>query len=192
MVLGILLLALQMFGLAMVIIGSRNNNVTAKWCSTLFTKALAVESGCELYTVTASFSQGVGCITLKGYEQYTWLKASIIIISLSLAFQVFDLVILLLVRGTTRWRGAKMKRPWFTMFAGNIVLLVLIIVGVFQCQQLPKKVDQSVTVYEFEKTLNEGVTCIAHLTPYGVRGAVIGWTDGFLQSWGDTYSPKTY
>ncbi|KIL93689.1 hypothetical protein FAVG1_02249 [Fusarium avenaceum] len=191
-ILGIVLLALQMFGLAMVIIGSRNNNVTAKWCSTLFTKALAVESGCELYTVTASFSQGVGCITLKGYEQYTWLKASIIIISLSLAFQVFDLVILLLVRGTTRWRGAKMKRPWFTMFAGNIVLLVLIIVGVFQCQQLPKKVDQSVTVYEFQKALNESVTCIAHLTPYGVRGAVIGWTDGFLQSWGDTYSPKTY
>jgi hypothetical protein len=78
------------------------------------------------------------------------------------------------------------------MFAGNIVLLVLIIVGVFQCQQLPKKVDQSVTVYEFQKALNESVTCIAHLTPYGVRGAVIGWTDGFLQSWGDTYSPKTY
>ncbi|KAH6887614.1 hypothetical protein B0T10DRAFT_562826 [Thelonectria olida] len=192
LVLGLLLLGIQVFGLAMAIAGSRNKNITAKWCSTLFTRGLAVESGCELYDVTPSYSQGIGCIKLKGYEQYTWLKASIIIISLSLAFQIFDLAILILVRGTTRWRGAKMKRPWFTMFAGNIVLLVLIIVGVFQCQHLPRNVDKNVTVYEHNKALNESYTCVAHLTPYGVRGAVIGWTDGFLTSWGDTYSPKSY
>ncbi|KAF4426504.1 hypothetical protein F53441_14127 [Fusarium austroafricanum] len=191
-VFGILLLVLQMFGLAMAIIGSQDDNVTADWCSTLFTRGLAVESGCQIYNVTASYSQGIGCITLKGYEQYTWLKGSIIIISFSLAFQVFDLVILLLVRSTTRWRGARMKRPWFTMFTGNIVLLVLIIVGVFQCQRLPNHVDQSVTVYEHIESLNQSVACVAHLTPYGVRGAVIGWTDGFLESWGDTYIPKSY
>ncbi|KAF9774616.1 hypothetical protein IL306_007339 [Fusarium sp. DS 682] len=189
-VLGILLLVLQLFGLAKAVIGSHDENVTADWCSTLFTRGLAVASGCKIYEVKASYSQGIGCITLKGYEQYTWLQASIIIISLSLAFQVFDLVILLLVRGTTRWRGAKMKRPWFTMFSGNIVLLVLIIVGVFQCQRLPKDIDQNVTVFEHIEGLNESFACIAHLTPYGVRGAVIGWTDGFLESWGDTYSPK--
>ncbi|KAH7231047.1 hypothetical protein BKA59DRAFT_488761 [Fusarium tricinctum] len=190
--LGILLLAIQIFGLAMAAIGSQNKNVTADWCTTQFTRALAVESGCQLYNVTASSSQGIGCITLKGYEQYTWLTASIIIISLSLVFEVFDLVILLLVRGTKRWRGAKMKRPWFTMFSGNIVLLVLIIVGVFQCQHLPRKIDQSVTVFEYQKGLEQNVTCIARLTPYGVRGAIIGWTDGFLKSWGETYSPKSY
>ncbi|KAG4266784.1 hypothetical protein FPRO04_13079 [Fusarium proliferatum] len=190
--LGILLLVIQVFGLAMAAIGSQNKNVTADWCSTQFTRALAVESGCELYNVTASSSQGIGCITLKGYEQYTWLTTSIIIISLSLIFEVFDLVILSLVRGTTRWRGVKMKRPWFTMFSGNIVLLVLIIVGVFQCQHLPKKIDQSVTVFEYHKELGQIVTSIARLTPYGVRGAVIGWTDGFLQSWGETYTPKSY
>ncbi|KAH7159256.1 hypothetical protein DER46DRAFT_536143 [Fusarium sp. MPI-SDFR-AT-0072] len=189
-VLGIILLALQLFGLAKAVIGSRDENVTADWCSTLFTRGLAVASGCDVYEVKASYSQGIGCITLKGYEQYTWLKASIIIISLSLTFQVFDLIILLLVRGTTRWRGAKMKRPWFTMFSGNIILLVLIIVGVFQCQRLPKDIDQNVTVFEHIEGLNESFACIAHLTPYGVRGAVIGWTDGFLESWGDTYSPK--
>ncbi|RFN41871.1 hypothetical protein FIE12Z_12914 [Fusarium flagelliforme] len=191
-VLGIILVAIQIFGLAMATIGSQKENVTADWCSTQFTRALAVESGCQLYNVTPSSSQGIGCITLKGYEQYTWLKASIIIISLSIVFEVFDLVILLLVSGTTRWRGAKMKRPWFTMFTGNIVLLVLIIVGVFQCQHLPKRIDQSVTVYEYQKGLDQSVTCIARLTPYGVRGAVIGWTDGFLESWGETYSPKSY
>ncbi|KAG4264718.1 hypothetical protein FPRO03_00002 [Fusarium proliferatum] len=190
--LGILLLVIQVFGLAMAAIGSQNKNVTADWCSTQFTRALAVESGCELYNITASSSQGIGCITLKGYEQYTWLTTSIIIISLSLIFEVFDLVILSLVRGTTRWRGVKMKRPWFTMFSGNIVLLVLIIVGVFQCQHLPKKIDQSVTVFEYQKELGQSVTSIARLTPYGVRGAVIGWTDGFLQSWGETYTPKSY
>jgi len=191
-ILGILLLAIQIFGLAMASIGSQSQNVTAKWCSTQFTRGDAVESGCELYNITLSSSQGIGCITVKGYEQYTWLTASIIIISLSIIFEAFDLVILLLVSGKKRWRGAKMKRPWFTMFSGNIVLLVLIIVGVFQCQHLPKKVDQSVTVYEYQKELKQPVTCIAHLTPYGVRGAVIGWTDGFLESWGDIYSPKSY
>lgn len=192
LVLGLLLLAIQVFGLAMAIVGSRNEDVKAQWCSTLFTRGLVVESGCVLYPVEPSYSQGIGCITLRGYEQYTWLTASIIIISLSLSFQVFDFTILILVRGTTRWRGAKMKRPWFTMFAGNIVLLVMIIVGVFQCQRLPRNVDQSVTVFEHEESLEGNVTCIGSLTPYGVRGAVIGWTDGFLESWGNTYRPKSY
>ncbi|EWZ33805.1 hypothetical protein FOZG_13499 [Fusarium oxysporum Fo47] len=52
-------------GLAMAAIGSQNKKVTADWCSTQFTRALAVESGCQLYNVTASSSQGIGCITLK-------------------------------------------------------------------------------------------------------------------------------
>ncbi|KAM5343644.1 hypothetical protein ACJ41O_012181 [Fusarium nematophilum] len=127
--LGLLLLAIQLFGLVIAIKGSQTEKITAQWCSTLFASSIAVVSGCQMHNVTASFSQGIGCITLKGYEQYTWLKASIIILSLSLAFQVFDCIILSLVSGKARWRGAKMKRPWFTMFTGNIVLLVLIIVG---------------------------------------------------------------
>lgn len=86
-----------------------------------------------------------------------------------------------------------MKRPWFTMFTGNIVLLVLIVVGVFQSQRLPRDVSPSVLVYKHGRGLgNSNHTCIGELTPYGVRGAIIGWTDGFLESWGDTYSPKSY
>ena len=73
----------------------------------------------HLYNVTPSSSQGICCIALKGYEQHTWLTASIIIIFLSIVFEAFDLVILLLVSGTERWRGEKMKRPWFTIFTGN-------------------------------------------------------------------------
>ncbi|KAJ4171541.1 hypothetical protein NW754_013309 [Fusarium falciforme] len=192
-VLGILLLSIQLFGLAMAIKGFHSDHVTAQWCSTFFATAVAVESDCKLYDVTPSLSQGIGCITIKGYEQYTWLQASIIIISLSLAFQVFDCTIMTLVSGTTRWRGAKMKRPWFTMFTGNIVLLVLIVVGVFQSQRLPRDVSPSVLVYKHGRGLgNSNHTCIGELTPYGVRGAIIGWTDGFLESWGDTYSPKFY
>ncbi|KAF4472922.1 hypothetical protein FALBO_185 [Fusarium albosuccineum] len=192
LVLGLLLLGIQVFGLAIASKGVRDEHVEAKWCSTLFTGALAVETGCQIHNVTASFSQGVGCITIKGYEQYTWLQASIIIISISLAFQIFDCVIMMLVRGTTRWRGAKMKRPWFTMFTGNIVLLVLIIVGVFQSQRLPRNVEHRVTIYEQGRGHRNATACIGQLTPYGVRGQIIGWTDGFLESWGDTYSPKSY
>lgn len=188
--LGLLLLAVQMFGLARAAIGSsQKEEIKAHWCSTLFAGAIGVESNCVLYDVSSSFSQGIGCIKLKGYEQYVWLKASIVIISISLVFQVFDCLILTLVNGTTRWRGAKMKRPWFTMFTGNIVLLVLIIVGAFQAQRLPRNIDQRVTI--FKHMQNTNVACIGELTPYGVRGAIIGWTDGFLESWGDTYSPKS-
>ncbi|RMJ13305.1 hypothetical protein BHE90_003026 [Fusarium euwallaceae] len=192
-ILGILLLSIQLFGLSMAIKGFQSDHVTAQWCSTFFATAVAVESDCRLYNVTPSLSQGIGCITIKGYEQYTWLQASIIIISLSLAFQVFDCTIMTLVSSTTRWRGAKMKRPWFTMFTGNIVLLVLIVVGVFQSQRLPRDVSPSVLVYKHGMGLGDSNhTCIGELTPYGVRGAIIGWTDGFLESWGDTYSPKSY
>lgn len=186
--LGILLLAIQMFGLAMAVIGSREPDIKAKWCSTQFLMAVGVESDCKAYEVLPSMSQGVGCIELKGYEQYVWLKASIIIISMSLVFQVFDCLILTLVNGTTRWRGAKMKRPWFTMFTGNIILLVLIIVGAYSSQRLPKHVNQRVIVF---LNLQGPSTCIGQLTPYGVRGQIIGWTDGFLGSWGNTYSPKS-
>ena len=186
--LGLLLLVIQIFGLARAAVGSQQENIEAQWCSTLFASSIAVESNCVLYNVTASFSQGIGCITLRGYEQYTWLKASIVILSISLIFEVFDCLILTLVNGTTRWRGAKMKRPWFTMFTGNRVLLVLIIAGAFTAQRLPRNIDQRVTIFKHQQSSE---ACIGELTPYGVRGAIIGWTDGFLESWGNTYSPKS-
>jgi hypothetical protein len=186
-ILGILLLVIQLYGFAAAIRGMRVEGLTADWCSTLFTQGIVVESDCELLPVEPSFSQGIGCVRLEGYDQHTWLKATSIIVSISLVFQVFDAVILTLVNGTTRWRGAKMKRPWFTMFTGNAILLILIVTGVIQSQRLPRGIDRSVIVY---MKLGSPTTCVARLTPYGVRGAIIGWSDGFLSSWGETYSPK--
>ena len=184
-ILGLLLVVLQLYGLVAAVRGSRVQGIRADWCSTLFATGIAVQSGCDLYEVRPSFSQGIGCISIHGYDQYAWLNAAVILISVSLAFQVFDCAILSLVSGATRWRGAKMKRPWFTMFTGNVVLVVLIVVGVFQCQRLPRDVSNSVSIFI---DLNEPTVCVGDLTPYGVRGAVIGWTDGFLGSWGATYN----
>jgi hypothetical protein len=152
-----------------------DQNNTADWCTTQFTRALAVASGCQLHNVTALSSQAWAASRSKTTSS-TYDSRRPSLSSLSLVFEVFDLVILLLVRGTKRWRGAKMKRPWFTMSSGNIVLLVLIIVGVFQCQHLLRKIDQSVTVFEYQKGLEQSVTCIAHLTPYGMWGAI--WSMG--------------
>jgi len=82
-----------------------------------------------------------------------------------------------------------MKRPWFTMFTGNVVLVVMIVVGIFQSQRLPKSVSETVTIYKYEPSLGLATVCIGEVTPYGVRGAIIGWTDGFLRAWKETYQP---
>jgi len=189
LILGLALLVLQLYGLVIAIRGDQRDDITAVWCSTLFADALAVQSSCSLYIVEASFSRGIGCIRLRGYEQYTWLKATTIIVSISLVFEIIDCVVLSLVNGSTRWRGAKMKRPWFTMFTGNLVLVVVIVIGVFQSQNLPKTVSETVTIYKYEPSLRLATACMGELTPYGVRGAIIGWTDGFLKSWGEAYAP---
>jgi hypothetical protein len=65
----------------------------------------------------------------------------------------------------------------------------MIVVSVLQSQRLPKMVSERVTIYKYERSLGLATACVGELTPYGVRGAIIGWTDGFLGSWGETYSP---
>jgi hypothetical protein len=183
-------LVLQLYGLAAAVNGQRREDITATWCSPLFTSGIAAQIGsCSLYQIDRSYSQSIGCIRLQGYDQYAWLKASIILVSLSLIFEVFDCVVLSLVHKDSRWHGAKMKRPWFTMFTGNVVLVVMIVVGVFQSQRLPKSVNERMMIYKYETSLKLASVCVGEVTPYGVRGEIIGWTDGFLRAWGETYQP---
>ena len=106
---------------------------------------LAVMNGnCDVYGVTPNPNSGVGCIQLPAELQSNWLSGTVALISISLVFQIFDMVILTLVRSHQRWRGAKMQRPWFSMFTGILVLVIIAIFGVFNATRLPRGVTETV------------------------------------------------
>ncbi|KAF9877874.1 hypothetical protein CkaCkLH20_04450 [Colletotrichum karsti] len=185
----ITLLVLQLIGLALAAKGRNVENLKARWCSPMFQSAESTLVSCDTapLLVDKSASQGIGCISLPADEQYHWLRATVAVLSLSLVFELFDGAILVMVGNNTRWWRARMKRPWFTMFTGNAVLLCILIVGVVSSSQLPSSVNRVVWVFKYEQSLHSAVVCRGTLISAGVRGSIIGWTDGFLQSWGKTY-----
>nr|XP_036583731.1 uncharacterized protein CTRU02_06370 [Colletotrichum truncatum]KAF6792874.1 hypothetical protein CTRU02_06370 [Colletotrichum truncatum] len=183
------LLILQLIGLALAGKGRDTAGLKATWCSPMFQTAESVLVSCDAdpYFVDKSASQGIGCIFLPADEQYRWLNATVAVLSLSLIFQLFDAAILVMVGNNTRWWRARMKRPWFTMFAGNAILLCILIVGVVSSSQLPSSVNRVVWVFKYESSIHSATVCRGTLISAGVRGSIIGWTDGFLHSWGKAY-----
>ncbi|KAK6200656.1 hypothetical protein LQW54_009617 [Pestalotiopsis sp. IQ-011] len=158
------LLSLQIIGLASAVVGLRvKDTLDSTWCSPMFESfAIGVLDGnCRLHAVSPSASHGIGCITLSGARQAGRLAAS-------LALELADLLILALVESATRWRGAKMRRPWCTI-------------------RLPSGVPEVVWVFRKEPSLGIETVCRGVVTPAGVRGSIMGWTDGFLSNWGSTY-----
>ena len=189
-----ILLILQLIGLAAAARGLGVKDMTAQWCSPMFQAALAVLSNCELFPVVLSASQGIGCMALPADDQYRWLKATVGILTVSLVFEAADATTLVLVSATSFWRGTgiAIKRPWFSMLAGNVILVAMLITGVFAASQLHKQVARLVWVFKYEPSVQAASVCLGTLKSHGVRGAIIGWTDGFLRSWGDTYEGSVY
>ncbi|OLN94160.1 hypothetical protein CCHL11_07165 [Colletotrichum chlorophyti] len=70
-------------------------------------------------------------------EQHHWHNATVAFSFISLVFQALDAAILVVVGNNTRWRRAKMKRPWLTMFTGDVVLVCVLIIGIISSSQLP-------------------------------------------------------
>jgi hypothetical protein len=149
--------------------------------------ALSVMSNCDMHRVDMSASQGIGCIRLPADDQYRWLAGTVAVLSICLVFEILDGAILVLVSAKSSWRGNKMKRPWFSMFAGNMVLICILIVGIYSASQLPRQITKLVWVFRYEPSIQASTVCIGTLKSYGVRGSIIGWTDGFLKSWGEAY-----
>jgi hypothetical protein len=186
-VLLLFLLTLQLIGLDAAAKGRNVEGLTARWCSTIFHPAVAILANCIIRPINFSASNTTGCVDLPADSQYRWLTATVAVISVSLVFQLFDAAILVMVSNNTRWWGTGMKRPWFTMLAGNMVLVAILILGVYDSTQLPSSMTRLVWVFRYDNSLNTATVCNGTLTAPGVRGVIIGWTDGFLQSWGDTY-----
>ncbi|CRK14493.1 hypothetical protein BN1708_011142 [Verticillium longisporum] len=116
------------------------------------------------------------------------LLALLLLVTLVILQLVVDAAVLVLVGNNARWWRARMKRPWCTMVLGNGVLISILIAGIISSSDLPRYVDRTVWVFKYERSVDTASVCRGTLISAGVRGSIIGWTDGFLHSWGETYS----
>ncbi|KAG7102155.1 hypothetical protein HYQ44_017965 [Verticillium longisporum] len=187
------LVILQLVGLANAARGRKTDDLAAVWCSPMFQSGeavLATPARCQSapLPVDRSASQGIGCVRLPADDQRRWLTATVAVLSASLVAQVVDAAVLVLVGNNARWWRARMKRPWCTMVLGNGVLISILIAGIISSSDLPRYVDRTVWVFKYERSVDTASVCRGTLISAGVRGSIIGWTDGFLHSWGETYS----
>ncbi|KAH6708417.1 hypothetical protein EV126DRAFT_110581 [Verticillium dahliae] len=187
------LVILQFVGLANAARGRKTDDLAAVWCSPMFQSGeavLATPARCQStpLPVDRSASQGIGCVRLPADDQRRWLTATVAVLSASLVAQVVDAAVLVLVGNNARWWRARMKRPWCTMILGNGVLISILIAGIISSSDLPRYVDRTVWVFKYERSVDTASVCRGTLISAGVRGSIIGWTDGFLHSWGETYS----
>jgi hypothetical protein len=185
----LILLILQIYGLHGAFAGRRVEDLRVNWCSPAFRDfAVAVTTGnCQKYDVIDSSSNGIGCISLPGDQQREWLMGTIIALMTALICQVLDTILMLCTNSETRWRAVKVQRPWLTMFGGVIMLVVLIVFGVFNANDLPKGITETVWIYRKEPSRELGRVCRGKLNPPGLRGVMIGYMDGLFESWGRVY-----
>jgi len=101
-----------------------------------------------------------------------------------------------------------MKRPWCTvglpfscaltlfmtqanmttqMFFGIIILILVATFGVFNSSNLPIGMTKDVWVYRNDPGSADVSVCRGSLHAAGLRGSILGWTDGFLQNWDTAY-----
>lgn len=177
---------LQCLGLHHAVNAAKQSAPSVSWCSPIFQPfGVAVLDGmCNVWPILQTFSKGVGCILIPGHQQLAWLKATVAGTGLSIALELFDICILATVHSRTRWRGVKMRRPWFTMFSGVAVLGLVLVFGVVYSTTLPPGMSEKVWIVTDAGavTVYEG-----QLGTAGLRGAMIGWNDGVFQGWGTTY-----
>lgn len=182
----IFVFTLQFLGLHHAINAAKQPTPSVSWCSPIFQPfgVAVLDGNCNVWPILQTFSKGVGCILIPGTQQMAWLKATVAGTGLSIALELIDICILATVHSGTRWRGIKMRRPWFTMFSGVAVLGLILVFGVVYSTILPPGISEKVWIVTDAGavTVYEG-----QLGTAGLRGAMIGWNDGVFQDWGTTY-----
>jgi len=146
-----------------------------------------LDGDCIFHEIISRQQWGNGCINLPAYEQIGWLIGTIVLISLSLGFQFIDFCILALVQKHKRWRGVKMKRPWFTTFGGILMLIIITAYGTFYASRVPVGITDFVWVFHWVDVGGFSTICTVELNSAGLRGALISWLDGLFNSWGSKY-----
>jgi hypothetical protein len=180
---------IQLIALAAAVRGRRVPDLHTNWCSPMFIPfVVAVLNGdCQFHEISGRQHWGNGCISLPAQQQSDWLVGTTVLLSLSLAFQLFDFCILTLVNDKERWQEVKMKRPWLTMFGGILVLILITAYGTFYSSRIPVGVTDLVWLFHWEGTGSFMTVCTTELHSSGLRGASISWIDGIFDSWGQTY-----
>jgi hypothetical protein len=179
--------SLQLLGLVKASQAIRTDPPLVQWCSPLFQPfgISALDGDGHTYTIAQSSNKGIGCIHIPGVWQRHWLKGTVAVLILELVFELLDIGVLMFVNSSVKWRGVKMRRPWFSIFLGMTVLLVTLICGIFFASELPPEITKSVKVIMESK---------GHVSSYdivlinaGLRGTILGWSDGLFAGWRTTY-----
>lgn len=183
----IAVLVLQVLGLVKAIQAIQREPPLVEWCSPLFQPfgIVALDGDGHAYSIIQDSNKGIGCIAIAGVWQRGWLKGTVALLIVELVFEFLDTMILINVSSSQRWRGVKMRRPWCSIFLGMMVLLVTLICGLFFASQLPPEITKSVTVVMESRGFIGSYEIL--LTNAGLRGAILGWSDGLFKSWRSTY-----
>lgn len=80
-----------------------------------------------------------------------------------------------------------MQRPWLTMFSGILMIVILITFGIYNAGRLPAGISSLVWIFRKSEKEEIGAVCWGRLNSPGLRGMIIGWTDGLFDSWGWVY-----
>jgi len=181
------LVILQIIGLAFAWKGyiERNNyNLLQSWCSPIFLLGTNVmDLDCVEYPVTAHFTYALGCIHLPG-DYADWLVGSGLVIVVQLVFQFVDAIFLTLTHSEMRWNhGVKLHRPWTTAILGTAVYAFLITLSIIKTHDNPMPTGRTVAI-----SMMNGTSCKAEVYAAGLRGAIIGWSDGVFHAWGMQYT----
>lgn len=158
-----------------------------RWCSPLFQPfGVAIRTGnCNIIPIEQQ-QNGIGCITLNGEQQASWLKGTLWGTITGIVLEFIDICILAFVNTNCRPRMVKMRRPWCTMFCGVAVLSVMLIFGFLYASSHPPGITERIwMVVKVADT--KPMVFDATLSTSGLRGAIIGWHDGLFESWSDTY-----
>ena len=181
-------LAVQILGFAEAVKAARSpkSPPLASWCSPLFQPfgLAVVDSNCHVYSIAQSSARGIGCIKIPGVWQYQWIKGTVAGTILELICESIDVLILALVSKTRKVRGAKLKRPWATIFSGVTVLGVTLIFGIQYASNMPTGMGKRVTV---AIGVRGPSSYVGDLSTAGLRGAILGWNDGLFESWRSAY-----
>jgi len=191
-----MLFILQIYGLAAAVNATHtiaSTPLTVKWCSPSFRDfALAITTGnCDIYPIADSSSNGIGCISLPARQQRDWLISTIAVLGVSIAIEVIDMLIMRVGRGRTCRGGVEINRPWLCMFFGVLSLAILVAFGTFHAARLPPGVTDVVWIYRKDPLASVGRVCHVNLKAPGLRGMIIGWSDGLFAGWGYVYHGGT-
>jgi hypothetical protein len=185
----LIIVSLQITGLVAAFRGRKIENIKSSWCSPMFALfgIAELDMDCVFHPIADNGNKGIGCIELSGTRQHTWLIVTIISVIMSLVIEAVDFLILCFVPREWEWWVLKVKRPWFTMFFGLVVLVLILVYGINDAYTLPDGITDKIWLVVDGP---QPFVCTGGLTAAGLRGQFLGWLDGLLQIWNTTYFGK--